>query len=555
MKAMMMCGGLALAALALGLAGCGLDQHPAYSDKVKFGVRHDPIILRAADLGESFHDPDRPGVLPIMKFDELLLPDRPYQKQLRVVLAGTLKGIIEKDHADFAKMSDSQKHALEDKVLEHPAKHHKEFAAALDKIVRDPALLSNEQRNQLEADLEKMFGTPAKPTINATLAGLEKAEIDELKLDDATLAKGSTRYRVHCMHCHGVAGDGRGPTARWVNPHPRDFRSGLFKFQSVDRTVGGLSPSRADLLRTLRQGIEGTAMPSFTLLSDDDLEAMVSYVMFLSLRGTAEMKTILEFEFKKDKMEFVAPSPIIDLVKFWTNKHFKEGWKDSNSPNAKIEVAEYPYTPAELGASVRRGQMMFTATPSPEFKKEYFDRMRPTIHTDAKTKAQADAIAEAENKAVEAAQAKAKEAKMTLTEKEIAEIKKSINKEAVLAEVDKNLPKIIEAADQGIEAKFNEIAGVKCVSCHTDYGRQAPYKFDEWGTMVRPNNFTIGVFRGGRRDVDIYFRIHSGIPGSEMTPFAKNFKGQERYLWDLVNFVKVAAYPSMHKGLDLRLAP
>ena len=40
-----------------------------------------------------------------------------------------------------------------------------------------------------------------------------------------TLAEGSKLYRQHCLHCHGLEGNGRGPTGYWVNPPPRDYRA------------------------------------------------------------------------------------------------------------------------------------------------------------------------------------------------------------------------------------------------------------------------------------------------------------------------------------------
>ena len=64
-------------------------------------------------------------------------------------------------------------------------------------------------------------------------------------------------YRQHCVHCHGINGDGAGPTASFLTPYPRDYRKGIYKFKSTQR---GNRPTTADLERTLRQGIPGTAI-------------------------------------------------------------------------------------------------------------------------------------------------------------------------------------------------------------------------------------------------------------------------------------------------------
>src|SRR5207245_5054559 len=120
------------------------------------------------------------------------------------------------------------------------------------------------------------------------VGGIEDNVKTALKLDEPTLAKGSHYYRLHCLHCHGLTGNGRGPTAPWVNPHPRDYRQGIFKFTSSSQSTGTRKPRREDLLRTLREGVEGTTMPSFNLLGEDSLEALASYVTHLSMRGQLE---------------------------------------------------------------------------------------------------------------------------------------------------------------------------------------------------------------------------------------------------------------------------
>jgi mono/diheme cytochrome c family protein len=477
-----------IAALSLGLTGCGGEHYPAYSSGVKYGLRKDPIVRVAKDLGEERYDPDRPGLLPIMKLDDMLKPDHPY---------------------------------------------HAKSKAIDDKVLRDPTKVPAEQRKVLEDALEETFGTPAKPRV----AELDETTSAELKLDEKTLAEGSSYYRVHCVHCHGVPGDGRGPTARWINPHPRDFRKGLFKFQSVDQTVtSSRPPARADLLRTLRQGIEGTAMPTFNVLPEKELEALVSYVIHLSLRGKVEATIIeyyFEFDAEKNALELLIGEDIKTNVKFWTTKFAKENWLESNKPAAAIKVAPYPfdenhpdYLTTILPASVKRGQEIFNATPSEQTKTELAARLFLVGR-----------FAEEE--------AKAKAAKKELTDKD---------KEKIKAAIEQEFPNIDQAAKTALEARANStLTGVKCVTCHIDYGRQAKFKFDEWGTLVRPINLPMGNLRGGKRPVDIYYRIHSGIPGSEMVGFGITFAGHEQYIWDLVNFVSVLPYPAMHDRLKLRI--
>ena len=161
----------------------------------------------------------------------------------------------------------------------------------------DPTQLTGKDREDVGASLEKHFGTPAKPTVKIDASGDDDVDNDlkdafsaqELQLDDKTLAAGSVLYRRHCQHCHGVSGNGRGPTAPWLHPHPRDYRKGQFKFVST----GKRAPSRNDLYRVLKNGVDYTSMPSFALLTEDELDHLISYVIHLSLRGQAEEETMV----------------------------------------------------------------------------------------------------------------------------------------------------------------------------------------------------------------------------------------------------------------------
>ena len=93
---------------------------------------------------------------------------------------------------------------------------------------------SQDRQKQVATILEAMFGTPDEPV------ALPETGLDEAKLQ---LAAGPVRsdivgrknglYREHCVHCHGITGDGMGPTAAFLNPYPRDYRPGKFKFKST----------------------------------------------------------------------------------------------------------------------------------------------------------------------------------------------------------------------------------------------------------------------------------------------------------------------------------
>ena len=102
--------------------------------------------------------------------------------------------------------------------------------------------------------LAALFGEPDKPYLVRNAEGIQDA-VDLDRLQAAAGSVGSDQlgqarglYRQHCVHCHGISGDGRGPMAAFLNPYPRDFRMGTFKFKS---TPIGMKPTDDDLRRVL----------------------------------------------------------------------------------------------------------------------------------------------------------------------------------------------------------------------------------------------------------------------------------------------------------------
>lgn len=137
------------------------------------------------------------------------------------------------------------------------------------------ALENGEAREKIKAQLATAFGAPWSPT----RPGADDARREYLR-------QGAAIYAKRCAQCHGASGDGNGIAAAYLKPRPRDYRSGVFKFTS---TPYGERPRREDLLRTVKQGVVGTSMPSFALLPDAELDAVVDYVVLLAQRGETEL--------------------------------------------------------------------------------------------------------------------------------------------------------------------------------------------------------------------------------------------------------------------------
>ena len=101
--------------------------------------------------------------------------------------------------------------------------------------------------------------------------GPERAEAQQA--GDA--AQGKVIYEKKCLLCHGEKGDGNGPGAQLLEPRPRDFTKGKYKIRT---SASGKPPTDADLLRIITDGMPGTSMPSWRVLSEKDRWNLVAYL-------------------------------------------------------------------------------------------------------------------------------------------------------------------------------------------------------------------------------------------------------------------------------------
>jgi mono/diheme cytochrome c family protein len=318
-------------------------------------------------------------------------------------------------------------------------------------------------------------------TGEAVLAGILPATPgtgDLCVLDGGSvLQAGRGLYMRHCSHCHGTSGDGNGPTAQYLNPRPRDYRHGVFKFTSTNDMSRA---SRKDLERILKYGIPGTYMPSFLLMEESELHAIVEYVRFLAMRGEYERKVATELS--------------VD----YSQKSFDDQVKGGTSAQALLQDLE-------------------------SFLKEDLKETAETLGDDlAETWTTAD------------------------------------SEEAVIVPSVPRIPDTLESRRRGRELYLSKT--LNCADCHgvdgegngpqtiafeknpiTNEFYHEPGLHDVWDNLNQPRNLKYGIYRGGRRPIDLFARIHAGIKGSRMPSF-KNTPHED--IWHIVNYILSVPFES-----------
>jgi mono/diheme cytochrome c family protein len=114
-----------------------------------------------------------------------------------------------------------------------------------------------------QARLEAREGT-CDPEIKKTIASRVEPKGEE------QMKTGEELYNQQCTTCHGESGKGDGPAGSGLQPAPRNFHATDVKWTK------GTSP--LNIFNTLTNGIEGSAMASYSTLSEDERWALTHYV-------------------------------------------------------------------------------------------------------------------------------------------------------------------------------------------------------------------------------------------------------------------------------------
>jgi mono/diheme cytochrome c family protein len=371
--------------------------------------------------------------------------------------------------------------------------------------------------------LGAMFGTPDQPF------ALPEAGLDQRKLTMAagpvwSDAEGGKHglYRRHCAHCHGISGDGLGPTAAILNPYPRDYRSGIFKFKG---TYTAAQPTDDDLRRIIHDGIPNTAMPSFALLPPDERDALLEYVKYLSIRGQMET-ALVNYVFDEglepeDELDPAADAELKDIIVNDLLASVMEGWNSAAEQVIVPEESAIPpadRTPEQIAESAAKGRELFYSATKGNCVKCH----GPTGLGDGQqddydnwNKANVQFIADTDSLVAEIQDLK----------QGLAELKGDER----------------TAAEEELSQKSLELANRRQLIAHMLPPRNAI-----------PRNLRDGMYRGGRRPLDIFWRVSAGIAGTPMPasgPASAGAQGTltQEEIWQIVDYVHSLPYERVNQ--------
>jgi len=105
-------------------------------------------------------------------------------------------------------------------------------------------------------------------------------------------------YQLRCAICHGEKGAGDGPAAEFLDPRPRDFTRGLWKYKT---SPGDLPPRDVDLHNIIKSGLVGTSMPGWSAkLTVQQIRDLVALVKQFDTSGTWAPKDAKNEDFDKE---------------------------------------------------------------------------------------------------------------------------------------------------------------------------------------------------------------------------------------------------------------
>jgi len=134
--------------------------------------------------------------------------------------------------------------------------------------------------------------------VSAALAFIVMLPPPASRLPVQDTAHGKAVYVKWCAGCHGDTGAGDGPAASHMLPRPRDFTGAIYKIRT---TASGQLPTDQDVLRSIDDGLPGTAMPAWKdRLSERERRDVVAYLKTFSAFFQDTSQHIVPLTFSKE---------------------------------------------------------------------------------------------------------------------------------------------------------------------------------------------------------------------------------------------------------------
>ena len=186
---------------------------------------------------------------------------------------GAVSGGQVKSAQEYAEMTEFSG-AVETKIIALPEAGGKAKLASEAKAFR--AMVAAKRASEEVAQAARALG--------AHLLAAYPVPLAPTKVPD--LARGAELYAKSCASCHGLQGDGFGPDAAQLLPRPIAFRD----------VARARERSPFALYQVIGQGLDGTAMRSFSELPSQDRWALAFYASRFAFTGSAEGERIWKTE-------------------------------------------------------------------------------------------------------------------------------------------------------------------------------------------------------------------------------------------------------------------
>jgi mono/diheme cytochrome c family protein len=183
----------------------------------------------------------------------------------------------------------------------------------------------------------------------SVLGGAQESQVGKLAGNEK---RGKALYVRYCVFCHGPNGDGRGESAPYLDPKPRDFTKALFKCRS---TPSGTLPLDSDLYDTITRGIHASGMPSWKPLLRQERADLVAYIKTFSSAFQEEKPGTpvpIETEPANSPESIKRGADLFQSMNCWSC-HGKDGRGHGPSAAALTDSQGNPITPFDFTSGKR----------------------------------------------------------------------------------------------------------------------------------------------------------------------------------------------------------